>query len=208
MTNTSATGGYISPSSGLVASPLEDAAFDDFLQAIVVGITGIAQVFPRWQVTPPNLPTMGTDWASIGVTEQRADSFAYVQHNPVLDPVGVPPITPTPPPDGYDMLITHEIVEVLCSFYGPNCRGNASLLRDGLSMAQNREQMQLNRIAFVGCGAIVRVPSLVNTQWYDRADLPFTLRREIVRSYPILNILSVPVTLESEKVTITRIIQP
>ena len=39
------------------------------------------------------------------------------------------------------------------------------------------------------------VPELVNQQWVRRQDLPITLRRIVRRTYPVLNILSAPVSI-------------
>ena len=61
MTNTSATGGFLSPLS--TPAPLEDQALADFFQQYVAGITGIAGnlVRPRWQAEPPNIPQVASD---------------------------------------------------------------------------------------------------------------------------------------------------
>lgn len=205
MTNDSSTGGYLAPSPPPAPQPLEDDALDNFLQQVVVQLTGIPgqKVFPRWQENQPNIPPLGVNWASIGVTEQDTSSqgFAYEAHDPVLlnpfPPLPTP--APTPPPNGYDIQIQHELLEILCSFYGPAARTNAALVRDGLQVAQNREALQLAGMAFVGSGKITAVPSLVNSQWYSRYDMPITIRREIVRNYPILDLVSLQVTLRSDQ---------
>ena len=206
MTNDSSTGGYLAPTLPQVQNPatLEDAAIDTFLQNLVVGITGLPgnMIFPRWQVTPPNLPGITANWAAIGVQDMDADYCAYEAHNPVMPPNTFPPAPNppvTPPANGYDIQIRHEVMTILCSFYGPAARTNASLLRDGLQVAQNRETLQLAGMGLVSTGKITAVPSIVNTQWYYRADLPLVIRREIVRNYPILNILSAEVTITSDE---------
>jgi len=206
MTNDSSTGGYLLPSTPTVQNPpiLEDAVFDTFIQNLVVGITGLPGnlIFPRWQVTPPNLPSITTNWAAIGVQEEQADTFVYEAHNPVtpgapFPPAPNPPVTP--PANGYDVQIYHEVVTILCSFYGPNARSYAKLLRDGLAVAQNREVLQLAGMGLVSVGKVLAVPSIVNTQWYYRVDLPVVIRREIVRNYPILNIVSSQITITSDR---------
>ena len=206
MTNDSSTGGFIAPSASPVQGPalLEDAALDKFLQNMVVGITGLSGllVFPRWQVIPPNLPTITTNWAAIGIQDIDAEEFAYEAHDPVAPPSPFPPYpTPpvTPPANGYNVMIRHEVLTILCSFYGPMARTNAALLRDGLQVAQNREALQLAGMGLFSTGKTTAVPSIVNTQWYYRVDLPVVIRREIVRNYPILNILSAEITVESDQ---------
>lgn len=202
----SSTGGFIKPSAAQIptATPLEDAALDTFLQVMVVGITGIPGdlVWPRWQESPPNLPGNTINWASIGVQDMDGDTFAYEAHNPVIPANPFPPL-PIPEPDapanGYDILIRHETLTILCSFYGPNARANSSVLRDGLSVPQNREYLQLAGMGLVETGKIIAVPSIVNNKWYRRFDIPLVIRRQIVRNYPILNIASSEITVETDQ---------
>jgi hypothetical protein len=188
MTNDSSTGGFLAPLPSPAPTPLEDAALQNFLQSIVVGITGLtgAMVFPRWQETPPNIPPINTAWASIGVQNRKAETFAFEFHDGTLNSG-----------NGLDTLIRHEEAEILCGFYGPTADTNASLLRDGLQVAQNREALQLAGMSLIECGDLLTVPSLVNSQWYYRVDLPFRVRRAIVREYPILNLLSSQITVKT-----------
>lgn len=76
------------------------------------------------------------------------------------------------------------------SFYGPNSHRYAGILRDGLSIAQNREPLQLRDMGLVDVGAVVSVPSLVQQRWIRGADLTIRVRREITREYAILNLNS------------------
>lgn len=183
MTNTSATGGYLTPASS--PTPLEDAALVAFFQAIFVGITGIAGnlIVPRWQQTPPNYPAIGMNWMAFGIVNRKADTFAYEQYFGAAN---------------VDYLQRNEELEFLCSFYGANADGNAALLRDGLQVAQNREQLLLNGMALISCGDILAVPALQNMQWSYRVDMSVFIRRNIVRVYPILNLLSAPGTISED----------
>ena len=186
MTSDSSTGGFLSPSG---SPPLDDDALDDFLQALVVGITGLPgqMVRPRWQEEPPNLPPVGTNWAAIGVTHRTADTFAVEQH----DGSG----------QGADTLIRHESVDLLCSFYGPLAETNGALLRDGLGIAQNREVLQANSMGIVSVGDLTKAPELVKNRWLNRTDLTVVIRRQITRTYPVLNLLSAEITLETDAAT-------
>lgn len=167
--NTSATGGYVAP---LTAS-LDGDALDDVLQAAVAAITGIPGnlVRPRWEPVPPQQPLAGTDWAAIGVMNETPDANAWFGH----DPTG----------DGTDKMQRHVDLDVLVSFYGPNARGNVSLLRDGLAIAQNREAVAQSGVSFVASGITRNVPELVGQQWLQRCDLALQFRRLIGRTYPI-----------------------
>lgn len=182
MPNTSATGGYLIPA--VSPAPLEGQALFRFLQQIFVGITGLPGnvFFPRWQPEPPDLVTFGTDWAAFGIVSRSNPKFAYVKHHPA---VGLTP--------GYDEYQTHETLEILVSFFGSES-GNADVyaaqLRDGLYIPQNLEQFQLNNMGLVSTGDLKTVPTLVKTRWLYRVDLPVTIRRQIVRYYPVLDVAS------------------
>lgn len=186
MSNDSSTGGYLAPSS---SAPSEDDALTDFMQSVVTGITGIdgSLVRPRWQEVPPPLPAYGTDWAALGIVNQLADAFPYVQH----DGTG----------QGDDVLKRHESFELFCSFYGPNCQTNAALLCDGLAIAQNREAMGTVGIKLIACGERALVPELIKARWTRRVDVTIGFRREVDRTYPVLNILSSHGSFETDDLT-------
>ena len=205
MTNTSATGGYLLPSTPQLPTPAapQDSAFDTLLQNFIVGLTGLpgSLVWPAWQVVIPNLPPVTTNWASFVVSDSETPGFIYEAHDPVFPPNGMPPATspaPATPPTGYDITIEHEELVILVSFYGPNARGNAALMRSGLQVPQNREVLQLNGMGLISANKITTVPSIVNNQSYYRVDLPVRLRREIVRNYPVLDIASSQITVKSD----------
>jgi len=182
--NTSASGGYLVPSS---TAPAEDAALDGQLHDLVVGITGLggAYVIPRWQpVNPKEPPAVGTDWCAIGITDTDPDENASIRHHPNGD--------------GYDELRQQETISVLASFYGLNAAKNAKLLRDGLRVAQNREAMSAQGMALIDTGRLVQVPELINQNWRRRVDLPLRLRRMIVRTYPVDNLLEAVGTITND----------
>jgi len=45
-------------------------------------------------------------------------------------------------------------------------------------------------MGFVENGRAVLLPDLVNQQWRRRVDLPMSFRRQVSRTYPVLNLLS------------------
>lgn len=189
MANTSATGGPLLPAS--IDTPVFDLDLDKVLQAVVVGVAGLAgdKVRPRWQPTQPRMPEIGEDWCAIGVTEILPDNNPAVMH----DPAG----------DGHDDLIRHEDLAVLASFYGPHAARNAGLLRDGLYISQNREPLDAQGVGLVTTDAVRMVPTLVNEQWQRRADLLITLRRIVRRAYPVLNILSAQGSIDTGTVSVS-----
>jgi hypothetical protein len=139
-------------------------------------------VRPRWQVTPPNRPAIAQDWAAFGLHTSEAPTNAVEMH----DSSG----------EGSDIVARQETLDILCSFYGPNAAKYATLVRDGLAVAQNREGLRAAGLGLVGVGAIRAVPDLVNQQWYRRLDMMITFNRGVVRHYPVLNILSAEVSTE------------
>jgi hypothetical protein len=175
MPNTSATGGYLAPSS---TPPTEDIAFERFMQAVIVGITGIVatKVRPRWAETPLPIPEIGVDWSAFGIIGVEADEFPFVLHKSAGQ--------------GTDEMQRHETIELMVSFYGPNSQASATLFRDGLYIPQNREELWRAQVALLEVRRLVSVPDLMNNKWRRRYDTPLRLRRCITRVYPVLNLLS------------------
>lgn len=184
MPNTSATGGYLVPTTG----PLEDQALRRFVQAMLVGLVALAgdKVRPSRQKNPPPMPDVDTDWLAFWITNQKPDANPY--HEQHAD---------------HATLIRHEEFDIMCSFYGPNCMGNAGKLRDGLYLSQNRESLFLASMGLVGFSDTTHVPELVNDRWFDRADITLTLRREIKRDYPILHFVAAYGTISGNRATET-----
>jgi hypothetical protein len=184
----SSTGGYLIPSAA--PAPLEGQALLDFLQGVIVGITGLdgTLVRPYFQGEPPNMPDEGTAWCAFRIAARPSDKFAYLKHNA--------------DGQGADALQRHETLHVLCSFYdlgsGGLADGFASLLRDGLSIAQNREALTLHNMGLAWTGEIIPVPVIVKTRWLYRVDLEVVIRRQIDRVYPVLTVLSAQTTLVTD----------
>jgi hypothetical protein len=172
--NGSDTVGYLTPTT---PPEIEDLALDEFLQSLVVGITGLAGslVRPRWQPVQLPQPPQAATWAAIGVIDER-DQGASVIHFDLGN--------------GYDEETHHVLIEVMVSFYGPSSRGLANLFRDGLNIAQNREQLQLNDMGLVDVDRAVNAPEIVNEVWRQRVDVTFRLRMARISRYAVLNLLS------------------
>lgn len=175
MTNTSATGGYLSP--GGPPTPA-DTGLEDILQRMVVGITSLPGEFvrPRWQNTQPKHPEPDVDWCAIGVATTKLDAAPAIVH----DGDG----------EGSDHYSRHQDLNVRATFYGPNAQAYAQILADGLSVPQNGEALKADGMVFVSAGDVTPAPDLLNQQWVRRYDLPIRLRRKIKRTYAVLNVLS------------------
>lgn len=189
--NDSSTGGPLAPAAA--PAPLEGIALANFIQGLVVGITGIegTMVRPSFQSEPPNVPDAGEAWISIRISSRPSDAFPYVGHDPSGDG-GL----------GTDTVQRHEELHFLCSFYDLGTNGQAanlaSLLREGLAVAQNREVLTTNGMGLVSAGETLDVPVIVKTRWLYRCDMEVIIRRNISRTYPVRNLLSADITVETD----------
>lgn len=183
MANNSATDGYLAPLSTI---PAEDDAFEDFIGNVVAGITGLPRIMvrPRWQSKPPPHPPIETNWCAIGITVITSDYGVVKLHRP--------------DGDGHDELQRHETDDLLASFYGPQAYSLASRLRDGLMVDQNREALRAGSVNILECIRMRTASDLINERWVRRVDLEISLRRAVVRSYPILNVLSAVGSFETQ----------
>ena len=193
--NTSASGGFLAPiaSPPGPAAPLEGEALLVFLQSVVVGITGLPgnMVRPRWQPEAPNIPQTVTAWAAIGVNLKPSDTFAATIHQP--DANGG---------QGQDLLVRTEELELDCSFYDTGSTGLAdmyvALLRDGLSIAQNRETLQLNNMGLISVSTPTPVPVVLKRRWLYRVDCSVGIRQLVTRAYPVLNLTQAAIDVVAE----------
>ncbi len=187
MANDSTQAGFLVPTA--TSPPLEDAALDAVFQQMVVGLTGLPGnlVRPRWQPTVPQQPEPSVSWCAIGVTLSDPDVNPEMWHNSAGD--------------GSDTLLRNEVLTVLLSFYGPNAGANAAQARDGIFVSQNQAFLTSYSMGLLEVGKKRAVPELVNQQWVRRFDLDMTVKREIVRTYNVLNILSVEGTVDADTYT-------
>lgn len=167
--------------------PAEDLDLDAVFQSMVVGITGLdgSLVRPRWQPVAPKQPEPGTNWCAISVMTSDGDDYPYIQHlagTGLNDAAG-------------DLLVTHEHIEVLASFYGPQAKANAGVLRDGLKIQQNRTALTAVDIAFTDCETARAVPALINQQWVRGFDMPMRFNRKISRVYGVQSIVAADIHL-------------
>lgn len=173
MPNTSATGGFLQQTAG----PLEGLDLRRFIGTVLVGVSGLPaeMVRPSWQQNPPPVPNIDTDWMAFGITARRADNDPYQAEKD----------------DGLRTIMSrHEELDILLTFYGPNCLQLAAEVRDGFELTQNTESLLLAGMAYIDLSDIVHAPELVNERFYDRADTTLTIRREVRREYRILNFVA------------------
>lgn len=196
--STSATGGYLLATS---SNEIEDESLRVFFQQLVSGIVGMAGnlVRPRWQAEPPQMPVFGSDWAAIGVTKRTRDVNSYTTHRTTTDGQGTTINT--------DYTHRTEVLDVLCSFYGPNCESNSELFAMGLEVGQNRETMQLAGYGLVGVDDATMMADLFNDRWITRIDLPFQIRRAQLYQYSVLNVIAAQGTIVDDSGAVNATIQ-
>ncbi|MFP5276980.1 MAG: hypothetical protein ACLGPM_07685 [Acidobacteriota bacterium] len=188
MANDSSTGGFLAPTS--TGGDLNDDALQDFLQTIIVGITGLAGnlVRPRWQDEPPNVPDAGTNWAAIGPGERERERFSARKQTAN----GV-------------VVIRNRILQILCSFYGPDAETNGELLAMGFEVPQNREALTWQNGAWSGFNLVggvegpVIAPALIKGKWYYKADYTFKIRQQQQYTYPVLTLEQATATLDLQE---------
>jgi hypothetical protein len=165
--------GYLAPTTlSMLGLP-----FEDFMQEVVAGITGInpTLVRPRWQPQPPTTPAVTVDWIACGVLRTEADWNPAIIHQTDQN--------------GTDLLLMQEHITYIISIYGPHSDDYAGMLRDGLFIEQNRALFRSNGIGLVEVSDIGRVPELFRQQWRDRNDLEVHLNRQVRRVYNVRSLL-------------------
>lgn len=179
--NSSATGGYLAPST---PAPAGDLDLDAQIRDLLAGLTGLPGdlVRPRWQAPDdgagkalPRMPDRATTWVAVGVTSIAA--------------LGQPAFVHFGEDEGYSVLHRQERIEALATFYGPRSDAYAALVRDSLYVAQNREGLLARGMALTDVGEARRIPEIVAMGTRRRTDLPLTLVRAIERTYPIRNVV-------------------
>lgn len=179
--NNSSTGGYLLPApQGSLPGGL---TFSQFLQQVFVGISGLdgTLVRPRWQPKPLKSPDLDVNWMAFAVVDNDADAHAFSGVNP----------------DGSNYTQRHEDLEVQCAFYGTDAMRYATQVRDGFQVQQNLDVLRSASMGFVRTGKAISVPDLIDEIWRNRVEMSVFLRREVLRSYPILTMVSASGTIES-----------
>ena len=171
-TNNSSTGGFITSS----VTPLDDGAFDDFLHDFIQGLTSLdgTLIRPLWQQEPPSRPDININWVAFGITNRYDD---YSPSSRFDDSVGM-------------ISTRYQEFELQLSFYGPQAASYEATFRDNIEIAQNREYLLPQGVAYVGIGMAVNATMEINTRYELRIDVITRFRRQLTRIYPILSLLS------------------
>jgi hypothetical protein len=158
---------------------LEGQSLEDYLQQWVAAVAYLdgTMVRPRWQPEPPNIPDYGVDWAAVGIMNRRpVGLYPWVGHHSEVD--------------GHDEMQRHEELDVLITFTGAHADRYAGNFHHGAWIWQNRAALRLAGMALIEVEEGRSVPELIKNQWWNRIDKQFCVRRIVVRTYPVLNLLS------------------
>jgi hypothetical protein len=184
--NNSSTGGPIQP---LPRVPeLETAppglTFEQFIQTVLVGISGFegTLVRPNWQPEPPKEPDIMVNWLAYGVQNVVPDANAFIGFTSEDEPY----------------LQRNELLQIQMSIYGPAAYENTGVVRDGFQIQQNLASLKKANMGFAYDEQAIHSPDLVNGRWFNRYILNVFLRRQIIRSYPILTFLSASGTIYTQ----------
>lgn len=182
MPNDSTTGGYLQPTGG---NALDDQGLDRVFHDLFMNLSGLAAtaIFPRWQEIPPNMPANGTGWIAQGVTNRRDDVFAWQNFDAATQTFTIN---------------RNQELDNLLSFYGPDASTIEALVRDNLVLGQNRDVINALGIALVKVGDPRNLSMQINERWQKRIDVVVTFRRLIWRTYPVVSLLSAPITVSTD----------
>ncbi len=170
--------GYLAPQSN--PAPLEDAALEDFLHDVLVGLSGLANelVRPAYQEEPPTQPERDQNWLAFTISEEPTEGFPAFVHDQSADGG-----------DGVDEFQRHEGLYIQLMCYGPNANAIQRLIRDSIQVDQNVAVLEASGFGLQETTEIINAPVLAKSKWTRRFDMKIILRRIVIRNYENLNIL-------------------
>ncbi len=176
----SSQAGYLDPT----ASPLEGDALNKVLHDAIVGLTGIngKLVRPRWVPEPSTQPSFDENWVAFGIPRTVPD---YASYEEVIV-------------DGVTQIQRDELLFVLHSFYGPNCKALAERMRNALDVSQNRAALRAAGLLFKEAQEPVVLPALLKEKWVKRVDITIVYARRAIHTYAIRIIESGQLGLDNE----------
>lgn len=178
----STTGGYLLPTDKPLPGGL---TLERYLQRVIVGVTGLAGslVRPRYQVEPGKQPAEpNINWCSFSVNESEADASPYLNQG-----------------EDSTSLERHKNITLFVTFYGESSFDYAEMLRDGLEISQNRDDLKKAEIGIITMGRSIYVPEIINNRWFKRTDITINLRRKITRVYNVQTLASAEGTIIAEQ---------
>lgn len=190
MANTSATGGYLLPST---PTPAYGLSLDGVFQRVVAALSGLnpANVRPAVQPNDPvtgqvlaRIPNADTNWCAVRVEDV-----------PGLE---MPSQTHISDGDGSTVLQRIDVLDVTVFCYGPDSDGIARQIRDLLYVSQNREALRAQGLEFNGYLSLINVPDMPSVGTRRRSDLKLRFFQTVERTLPILNLLEAQGTVRTD----------
>lgn len=150
----------------------QTVTFPRFMHSVLVGVTALPRemVRPAFQRTPFKMPDYDVNWLAYNLTNFTAEKGSGYLKGALLE--------------------RHESFECVCYFYGAAAVDYAIVTRDAFELPQNRKALLDNGIGYDGASAIVRVPELVNSQYYEQVNMTLYFSRQVKRRYYVLDFKS------------------
>ena len=176
------------------------------LQALTCGMVGI---------NPPDPGQVRIDWPTEGqpVADSPAENVCYLRAVIVNDEydklrdLARTNQEPSPTPVQYTWTYT-RVWSVSWIFYGPASLDRSTALRSALFMDYFTDQLSLsNLFPNPDNQAPTRVPELANAQWWERSDFSCEMNEFVTETITVPAVVSVPVTVQSEDLTVNTTIQ-
>lgn len=168
MSNTSATGGFLTLDPGPSRTETEDV-----IQDLIIGLTGLAGELVRPAFNGAEQPERDITWCSFQIGDKEPLGEQVVHLEDVSE------------------LRADRNLPVLVIFRGPNADDVAEKMSRGLVIPQNHDFLQRHSLALANAGTVVAFSELVHGNWIRRADLPLTLRQTIRTTVAIKDLKSV-----------------
>ncbi len=175
------------------------------LQSITCGMIGI---------DPPDLSAVRVDWPTEGqpfvdAPETDVCYLRCVLENDDYDKLRDLARTnaePSPTPVMYTWTYT-RVWTVHWIFYGPGSLNHASAVRSALFQEYFTDQLGLSQLfPNPDNAAPQRVPEQFNAQWWERVDFSTCMNEFVTETTTVPAVVSVPVTVESEDLTVSTIV--
>lgn len=166
-----------------------DLSVEDFLQAFLVGLTGLPgqMVRAKFQTeVPKEPPSILVNWLAFNIKDGVPDANAYVWTDP-LDTLGTTVNSQR-----------HEVLDVGVSIYGPLALDIYATIRDGLQIPQNLQALTAANMGLVEIFPSRKLPEPVNERFYNRVETTIILRREVIRTYRVPSLLSARGTIRAQ----------
>jgi hypothetical protein len=190
----------------LQSSALTVSQINILLQALTCGMISI---------NPPDPSQVRIDWPTEGqpVADSPSEDVCYLRAVIIDDSydklrdLARTNQEPSPTPVQYTWNYT-RVWSISWILYGPASLARSTALRSALFMDYFTDQLSLsNLFPNPDNQAPTRVPELANAQWWERSDFSCEMNEFVTETISVPAVQSVPVTVQSEEMTVNTTIQ-